>query len=267
MMQDGTKNEQDIHVNSMLGGITGVNFNTCDFSNSFPSSVGLGSVEKIKLKYASAPNLFDNIYAGNSVLYYNINAGPTLELTVPHGFYSLDDLAAILTTLTAPNVIFTVVGRKINIANANAIDTINMLGTLNLDKAKPGVIASMNEAIGIGRIDMILAPLSDADTTFLPALFGPQNAFISCNTLAHQHSIHDKSQARSIIGCIPLSSTVYGNVASITFPESSTHQIVLKSESNPSFVAIQLQDHLGQQLSLPPNMHPHIVFTASEITT
>ena len=265
MALDQNQYEQDVHISSMYGGIHDADFNTCSFINDFPASIGHSRLETIKLKYASAPNLFDNIYAGNKILYYTVNAGAVQQLVVPNGYYTLDELVAYLnSTATASLTFSATVDNYVNIANGHASNTVEILGVTSVVASSPSALASLNESIGVGRVDLNLAALSNATVSYLPALFGPQNVFINCSVLAHQHSLHHASRTRSVVGCIPLNDTVYGNVAHVTFPQSSTHTMRLKTDSNPTSVEIELRDQLDQLLSLPPNMHPHIVFTVSE---
>lgn len=262
------KLEQDVHLSSIYGGIGASDFNTCNYTNSFPGSIGMADLDHVKLKYASVPNLFDNIYAGNARFYFDVDGAPAPYYTVPNGYYSVTELVAHLNAVPIQSLVFSVTAdNTINIENTDGVETIDVLGTAEILARDSSALASLNEVIGVGRTTVNLPALANSDLAMKPALFGPQNVFIDCSMLAHQHSVHHESRARSYVGCIPLSDTIYGNVASVTIPESSTHEIRLKADSNPSFIRIELRDHLNQQLSLPRNMHSHIVFSVSEQTS
>lgn len=266
-MYKPTGRQIDLHLSSAYVPVIGTNYDTCHFHNSFPESVGLNNIYLVRLKSASVPNMFPNVYSANNKLYYSTDNYVTINsITVADGFYSSASLASALTTA----------GSSINLAVSvdSATDklrftysgsgTLSILGYAKI-QARVEETSTQNELTGVGIGDI---ELTTSTTQVLaadpPALWGPQEVFIECTTLAHNHSIFPGGLQRSIIGTISLHDVPYGSLAHRDFEERANNEICQRALELASNIDVRLVDRYNNQLSLPPNCHPHIVLVIAE---
>lgn len=266
-MYKPTGRQIDLHLSSAYVPVTGSHFSTCHFHNSFPESVGLSNIYLVRLKSATVPNLFPNVYSANNKLFYTLdNYASVSSITIGDNFYSSTTLASAISTAGSSIALSASVDpttEKIKLTYTGA-GTLIILGYASL-QARVEETSSLNELVGVGISDIVL----DANTTEAicidpPVLWGPQEVFIECTTLAHNHSIFPGGLHRSIIGTIPLHNVAYGELAHRDFEERANNEVCQRALELASNIDVRLVDRYNNQLTLPSNCHPHLVLIIAE---
>ena len=225
----------------------GVNDTNTNFSINTIST----DIKNIKVKQIVIPNLFNNIRDGtdqNNIL--NFTSGAlSLNVTVPPGFYSLDQLLFYINDQLnggggALGLIFTYneTTGLINITNGGA-DIV--------------LLASSPMAYVLGLMEnLTILTMTSSVIPNKPNLFNYSMIYVNSRKLSNGYNMITSEGRQSIIATIPLN-TPYGS--NIIYEPQNPITISFENIINIDNVDIQIVNHNNEVLYLPANHHIQIL--------
>lgn len=260
--------EITIHINSAQRSNT--IDNPGNFVVNYNNGGNLQDALYIRPRSLMIPNMFNNVYGRNAVLYLAMS--PILTITVPPGLYSFADLCALVTSQAAaanvldplfPPIVLTPTEVspgivKAVLSTASPTQATALLGVQNLRDL--GISRSMNEILGVGVY--ATAPVIGVFTTvleFTPSMFTPQRVYATSDRLSFGKSIDPTSLTQSMFSSVNMSGIPQGSYASHETPDSSLFTFVFREPRELQSIDIKLRDAYGDILDLPLNAHVDVV--------
>jgi len=207
-------------------------------------------------------NIFPNVTKYNNTIEIGVSGpGTPSTITVPIGFYSLDELIVALNTATAVFFGAFVVWSK---STDNKIEITNTAGT-SITVSGP---TEFWDLIGV------IHPISDADfaiddipngqtaiADYLPALQGERVVHVECDKLSHGNLISSRDgKPHDILITIPLAETAYGFTKIFSPAASDMYSVQYKyTNSLSSTLDFRLLDSRLRVLDYPNNQHFHLL--------
>ncbi|UCG54522.1 MAG: hypothetical protein JSV32_08080 [Dehalococcoidia bacterium] len=230
----------------------------------------IDKISSFSLKFASCPNVFNNITSLNNNFQVGFGGPATetdLNLNVTPGYYTLDALIAELNTIIANQII----------ANGDAYTfVLSKVGTAPYQKVQFDVNGLSAGSCQLFSSDNSIYPNLGVETTpnaippnvpvtivngvpfiaqNIPNIIGETEVYIHSRVL-NQGGLTEANGNFSVVGVIPLGDTPYGAVAQIFEPDHKSATIKFEPfESTKSFrnIDVVLRNRTGQVLELPSN--------------
>ena len=230
----------------------------------------IDKISSFSLKYASCPNVFDNIASYNN-RYIITFPGPStetaLDLRLPTAYYLIDDLITALNAQIAAAALangdgYTLVASKVGIFPNEKISFL-----LNGASAGTADFFSSDDTIyptlGVETTPNAIAPnvpfqLANGvakTAQNIPNLTGVSEVYIHSRVL-NQGGLTEASGNFSVVGVLSLTDAPFGSVASLYEPDHKSATISFEPfESTKSFrnVDVVLRDRVGNVLTMPSN--------------
>jgi hypothetical protein len=221
----------------------------------------IDKISSFSLKYASVPNVFDNVASYNN-RYIITFPGPStetaLDLRLPTAFYLIDDLITALNTQIAAAALangdgYTLVASKVGIFPNEKLSFL-------LNGASAGVADFFSSddtiypTLGVETTPDAIAPNAKTAQN-IPNLTGVSEVYVHSRVL-NQGGLTEASGNFSVVGVLSLSDTPFGAVASLYEPDHKSATISFEPfESTKSFrnVDVVLRDRVGNVLTMPSN--------------
>ena len=230
----------------------------------------IDKISSYSLKFASCPNVFDNITTLNNNFQVGFGGPATetdLNIDVPPGYYTLDALIIALNVIIADQIAangdaYTFVLSKVGIAPYQKVQfDVNGLsaGSCQLFSSDNSIYPSL----GVETTPNAIPPNVPVTIVngvpfiaqYIPNLVGVTEVYIHSRTL-NQGGLTEAQGNFSVVGVIPLGDTPYGAVAQIFEPDHKAATVRFEPfESAKSFrnIDVVLRDRVGNVLDLPPN--------------
>ena len=230
----------------------------------------IDKISSYSLKFASCPNVFDNITTRNNNLQVGFGGPATetdLNIDVPSGYYTLNSLISTLNALIAAQIL----------ANGDAYTfVLSVVGTAPYQKVQFDVNGLSAGSCQLFSSDNTIYPNLGVETTpnaippnvpvtivngvpfvaqNIPNLVGETEVYIHSRVL-NQGGLTEAQGNFSVVGVIPLGDTPFGSVAQIFEPDHKSAEIRFEPfESTKSFrnIDVVLRNRTGQVLELPSN--------------
>jgi len=230
----------------------------------------IDKISSYSLKYASCPNVFNNIEYYNSRFYVSFPAPSTetdLDIRLAPAFYLIDDLitalnAAIAAQILANGDAYTLVLSKVGLfpnekisflINGTSVGIANLLLTTDSIFPNLGVETTENDVLPNIPFQLVNGIAQTAQN--IPNLTGESEIYIHSRVL-NQGGLTESSGNFSVVGVIPLGQTPFGAVAQILEPDNTLAKISFEPfESTKSFrnIDVVLRNRVGNILVMPPN--------------
>jgi hypothetical protein len=230
----------------------------------------IDKISSFSLKYASCPNVFNNVENYNN-RYIITFPGPStetaLDLRLDPAFYLIDDLIAALNAQIAAAALangdgYTLVASKVGIfpnekisflLNGASAGTADLL--LSDDSIYPNLgVETTPDAIA-PNVPFVLTNGVARTAQNIPNLTGESEVYIHSRVL-NQGGLTESTGNFSVVGVLSLSDTPFGAVASLYEPDHKSATISFEPfESTKSFrnVDIVLRNRVGNVLLMPSN--------------
>ena len=223
-----------------------------NFTFDLGSSNAILQAKRIVLKAVVIPNVFYNITSYNNVLQFNRDGDALQSITVPPGFYTAEQLASVISTMTSALMtcnltcsINTITG-KFNwlVSGGTGTDTVfiypDFAGTTTMG-SNLGLPESTN-----------LAPdeVSGAvDSPYIAQLAGLTSVNIHSKALAPGNYIEESNSTSSVLMNVPITSPFLG----VTVYESTCDElndIVYSAPRSIQSIDIRITDRQGTPVDL-----------------
>lgn len=230
----------------------------------------IDKISSFSLKFASCPNVFDNITTLNNNFQVGFGGPATetdLNIDIPPGYYTLNSLISLLNAVIAAQIA----------ANGDAYTfVLSVVGTAPSQKVLIDVNGLSAGSCQLFSSDTSIYPNLGIETTpnaippnvpvtivngvpfvaqNIPNLVGVTEVYIHSRVL-NQGGLTEAQGNFSVVGVIPLGDTPYGAVAQIFEPDHKSAEIRFEPfESTKSFrnIDVVLRNRTGQVLELPSN--------------
>jgi len=230
----------------------------------------IDKISSYSLKFASCPNVFDNITTRNNNFQVGFGGPATetdLNIDVPPGYYTLNSLISTLNALIAAQIL----------ANGDAYTfVLSVVGTAPDQKVQFDVNGLSAGSCQLFSSDNTIYPNLGVETTpnaippnvpvtivngvpfvaqNIPNLVGETEVYIHSRVL-NQGGLTEAQGNFSVVGVIPLGDTPFGSVAQIFEPDHKSAEIRFEPfESTKSFrnIDVVLRNRTGNVLELPSN--------------
>ena len=220
-----------------------------------PTAKAIDNVCGYSVKYASCPNIFFNTPSYANKLQITKQTGAVVyDITIPENQYNITGLVAQLKTsidaVINPNAVVISVDSKNRLVFAWSGDSYAFTQA-NYEAS------TIRDVIGLG-VDDAQGVFFTVQTLDNPVnLTGESEVYIHSRTL-HQSGLTEASGNFSVVDVIPLNTTQFGGVASITYPDHQLTKInycPYETMKSLRTIDIVLRNRKGQVLELPSNFY------------
>ena len=230
----------------------------------------IDKISSYSLKYASCPNVFDNVASYNNRYIISFPGPATetdLDLRLPEAFYLIDDLITALNAQIAAAALangdaYTLVASKVGVfpnekiqflLNGASAGFANFFSSDDTIYPTLGVETTPNAIAP--NVPFTLANGVPQTAQNIPNLTGVSEVYIHSRVL-NQGGLTEASGNFSVVGVLSLTDAPFGSVASLYEPDHKSATISFEPfESTKSFrnVDVVLRDRVGNVLTMPSN--------------
>lgn len=260
-----SKYEQDLHLNSNYK--NHISANNCNCTVQFKGGVNLQNTEHVRLKAATIPNMFHNIYGSSRSLWYSVDAAPATELVLPSALYaSPQDLADTLCAalLVAEGALLTCVATVSSSGiitfdytwgTGETLRFLSMTESITISEAK----CTLNTVLGVHHQTSVTSTTQQVMEDPI-ALNGVRKIYIQSSKLHFGRSIRSDGYPGSVMASLDFTGVPYGFTKHELFPDAQNYETWFTDHVDCNAIDIQILDEYGQILSLPYNQHIDLEF-------
>lgn len=230
--------------------------NPAQFKNVVGNSSRIKMTHKLAPTLISVPNMFDNVTQYNNTFRAYVGAYGQLILTIPTGFYTVDQLCE---ALTATFAVYYDIAWTFDPALERIVVTNNDLSEQIVVYSQDENYYGFADLCGFDKDNQIVIdPLETKSLPFPPNLAGPVVVHVECSELAGSNHVHYDGSTQNILCTISMANTPRGNYVMKEFSDLFLHDVDYPYPLHISDLRINLLDDRMRLLTLPPNYNVHV---------